>query len=65
MRPCRRAVGTRWREGVASWLPTDADRAHVQSLMHGVSEPGKMASWVAPPSAGIHAKPIDFEYVRG
>ena len=26
-------------------------------------EPGKMAGWVAPPSSGIHARPVDFEYV--
>ena len=32
--------------------------------MVGVHEPGKMAGWVAPPSAGIHAKPVDYEYVR-
>ena len=53
-----------WQDGVTRWLPTDTDREHVQSLMHGVTEPGLMAGWVAPPSAGIHAKPIDFEYVR-
>jgi benzoyl-CoA 2,3-dioxygenase component B len=46
------------------WLPTDADRAHVASLMHPVTEPGKMASWVAPPANGIHAKPLDYAYVR-
>jgi benzoyl-CoA 2,3-dioxygenase component B len=33
-------------------------------LMVGVTEPGKMAGWVAPPSKGIHAKPVDFEYVK-
>jgi benzoyl-CoA 2,3-dioxygenase component B len=29
-----------------------------------VTEPGKMAGWVAPPSRGVHQKPIDYEYVR-
>jgi hypothetical protein len=29
-----------------------------------VREPGQMASWLVPPSNGIHAKPVDFEYVR-
>ena len=53
-----------WQRNVASWLPTDADRAHVESLMHGVTEPGRMAGWLAAPSTGIHAKPVDFEYVR-
>ena len=39
------------------WLPTAADRQHVESLMIGVHEPGKMAGWIAPPAPGIHAKP--------
>lgn len=46
------------------WLPTVADRQHVQSLMMAVSEVGKMANWIAPPATGVHAKPIDYEYVR-
>jgi len=53
-----------WAANVDSWLPSDADRAHVQSLMVGVTEPGKMAGWVAPPSRGINQKPVDFDYVR-
>jgi benzoyl-CoA 2,3-dioxygenase component B len=53
-----------WASGVAGWLPTDDDVAHVKSLMRPVTERGKMASWVAPPSSGINAKPVDFEYVR-
>ncbi|HEY6698600.1 MAG TPA: hypothetical protein VIZ67_10260, partial [Acidimicrobiales bacterium] len=54
-----------WSTGVSAWLPTDEDRAHVESLMVGVSEPGKMAGWMAAPSTGIHQKPVDYEYVRG
>jgi len=53
-----------WEANVDNWLPSDDDRAHVQSLMVGVSEPAKMAGWVAPPSRGIHQKPVDYEYVR-
>ncbi len=53
-----------WQANASSWLPTDADRAHVQSLMVGVTEPGKMAGWVAPPSRGIHQQPVDYEYVK-
>ena len=45
-----------WRGGRRDWLPTDDDRAHVESLMTGVTEPGKMAGWVAAPSTGIHAE---------
>ena len=53
-----------WHERVDEWLPTDDDRTFVESLMVGVREPGTMAGWLAPPSAGIHAKPVDFEYVK-
>ncbi|MFN4277407.1 MAG: benzoyl-CoA 2,3-epoxidase subunit BoxB [Ferrovibrio sp.] len=46
------------------WLPTDADRTYVISLMTPVTEPGKFANWVAPPARGINNQPVDFEYVR-
>ncbi len=46
------------------WLPTAADLAYVKSLMQAVHEPGKMASWIAPPPRGIDGKPIEFDYVR-
>ena len=46
------------------WLPTDADRVYVTSLMKAVTEPGKMAAWIAPPGKGINGKPTNFEYVR-
>src|SRR5262249_19860950 len=35
------------------WLPTADDQTYVQSLMHGVVEPGKFANWIAPPARGI------------
>ncbi|MGI9608066.1 MAG: benzoyl-CoA 2,3-epoxidase subunit BoxB [Acidimicrobiales bacterium] len=60
----RIVTDTEWTDHRDRWLPSDTDRAHVQSLMVGVTEPGRMASWVAPPSRGIHQKPIDYEYVR-
>jgi benzoyl-CoA 2,3-dioxygenase component B len=46
------------------WLPTLADREYVRSLMHPVTEPGKIANWIAPPNAGIKGRPFEFEYVR-
>jgi benzoyl-CoA 2,3-dioxygenase component B len=52
----------RRREG--EWLPTDADRAFVKSLMRQVIAPGKMAGWIAPPERGINNLPIEHEYVR-
>jgi len=48
----------------AAWLPTDADRAFVHSLMQPVTEPGRMASWIAPPDRGINSQPVPYEYVR-
>jgi benzoyl-CoA 2,3-dioxygenase component B len=47
-----------------AWLPTLEDREYVRSLMHPVTEPGKIAGWIAPPAAGIKGKPFEFEYVR-
>jgi benzoyl-CoA 2,3-dioxygenase component B len=46
-----------------NWLPTLADTAFVKSLMHRVTEPGKMAGWIAPPDRGINANPVQYEYV--
>jgi len=46
------------------WLPTVEDREYVRSLMKAVTEPGKIANWIAPPSTGIKGKPFEFEYVR-
>ncbi len=46
------------------WLPTEADREYVASLMVPVYEPGKVAHWIAPPKRGINRQPVDFEYVR-
>ncbi len=46
------------------WLPTESDKAFVTSLMHRVTEPGKMAGWIAPPDRGINNHPVDYEYVR-
>lgn len=53
-----------WNRDVGSWLPTDADREHIHSLMSGVHEVGKMAGWIAPPSSGINGKPVEYEYVK-
>jgi benzoyl-CoA 2,3-dioxygenase component B len=46
------------------WLPTIEDREYVRSLMKPVTEVGKIANWIAPPSSGIKGKPFEFEYVR-
>jgi benzoyl-CoA 2,3-dioxygenase component B len=53
-----------WAAGSVAWLPTPADKAHVESLMRPVYEPGKIAGWVAPPRSGINGQPLDYSYVR-
>jgi benzoyl-CoA 2,3-epoxidase subunit B len=53
-----------WSAGVPDWLPSDEDRAHVESLMVGVQEPGRVAGWIAAPTTGIHQKPVEYDYVR-
>jgi benzoyl-CoA 2,3-dioxygenase component B len=53
-----------WAAAVPAWLPGESDSEHVRSLMVPVTEPGQVAGWLAPPSAGIHQKPLEFEYVR-
>ncbi|HEX6359378.1 MAG TPA: benzoyl-CoA 2,3-epoxidase subunit BoxB, partial [Actinophytocola sp.] len=52
-----------WQAAKHKWLPTSEDLAFVRSLMRPVYEPGKIASWVAPPRQGINSKPFDYEYV--
>jgi benzoyl-CoA 2,3-dioxygenase component B len=60
-KPITRAA---YEQGLRDWLPTDADRAFVHSLMQRVVEPGKIAGWIAPPDRGINSLPVDYEYVR-
>lgn len=53
-----------WQRRKSQWLPTEVDKAFVQSLMQPVYERGKIASWLAPPRNGINGKPFDYEYVH-
>ncbi len=53
-----------WSTGCRRWLPDDADREYILSLMKQVTEPGKFASWVAAPKVGVDGRPGDFEYVK-
>lgn len=47
------------------WLPSDADKAYVKSLMtKPIYDPKQMANWIAAPKMGIKGKPVDFDYVR-
>ncbi len=49
---------------LGEWLPMEADRAFVRSLMQRVVEPGKIAGWIAPPERGINNLPVEYEYVK-
>ncbi|MGH9856639.1 MAG: benzoyl-CoA 2,3-epoxidase subunit BoxB, partial [Acidobacteriota bacterium] len=53
-----------WERYKNDWLPSDADREYIQSLMHRCYEFGKIANWIAPPDKGINGKPFAYEYVR-
>jgi benzoyl-CoA 2,3-dioxygenase component B len=53
-----------WEGKRADFLPGDEDRAFIESLMQPQYEPGKFASWIAPPKVGIDNKPGEFEYVK-
>jgi benzoyl-CoA 2,3-dioxygenase component B len=53
-----------WTRRRNEFLPTAEDHAFVRALMGGVVEPGKMASWIAPPPRGINSQPLDYDYVR-
>jgi len=36
----------------------------IASVMKPLSEPGKIAKWIATPKTGVNHRPFDFEYVR-
>jgi benzoyl-CoA 2,3-dioxygenase component B len=54
-----------WEARKNEWLPNDADKAYVRSLMGAaVSDPRQMANWISAPKQGIKGRGVDFEYVR-
>ena len=54
-----------WTHNSGDWMPSEDDRAFVQSLMKRCVEPGKIAGWIAPPARGVnHEDPSTFEYVK-
>lgn len=48
----------------AAVLPTPEDRAYLKAIMQPCYEPGRFASWIAPPRKGVKGKGVDFEYVK-
>ena len=53
-----------WADGHGQWLPNEQDMQFITSLMQPCVEPGKYASWIAPPRMGINNQPGEFEYVK-
>src|SRR3974390_568196 len=53
-----------WENKRSDFLTGDSDRDFIESLMQAQFEPGKFASWIAPPKVGIDNKPGEFEYVK-
>ena len=54
-----------WEARKGDWLPSEADKAYVRSLMtKPIYDPKQMASWISAPKQGIKGRPVDFEYVR-
>jgi benzoyl-CoA 2,3-dioxygenase component B len=53
-----------WRRRQDEWLPTEADRRFIESLMVPQWERGRYAGWIAPPTTRIHHQPGDFEWVK-
>jgi benzoyl-CoA 2,3-dioxygenase component B len=54
-----------WEAKKSAWLPSDADKAFVKSLMTKALFGTKdMANWISAPKQGIKGRAVDFEYVR-
>ncbi len=53
-----------WDKQKYNWIPSPDDKAFVKTLMQQVTEPGKIAGWVAPPPRGINNNDFEFEYVK-
>ena len=46
------------------WSVSDEEKQFVKGLMQSVTEPGKVAAWIAPPNKGINNQPFEYEYVK-
>jgi benzoyl-CoA 2,3-epoxidase subunit B len=53
-----------WNRRLPEWTPSESDKAFVTSLMQSVTEPGKIAGWIAPPDRGINNLAADYTYVQ-
>jgi benzoyl-CoA 2,3-dioxygenase component B len=55
---------TEWNDRKDEWIASDSDLEYILSLMQQETTPGKYASWIAAPRAGINGQPGEFEYVK-
>jgi benzoyl-CoA 2,3-dioxygenase component B len=53
-----------WERRKDEWLPSPEERAYVATLQKPVTEPGRIANWIAKPPRGIKGLPFEYEYVR-
>ena len=53
-----------WQRRQGEWLPSDADRDFIESLMVPTWGIDEFAPWIAPPRAKIDRKPGGFEWVK-
>ena len=53
----------KYKNNIFSWIPSETDKDFINSLMVQVTEPGKTASWISPPSRGINSLEINYKYV--
>ncbi len=60
----KRIAREEFEAGMSEWVPSEAEKAHVRTLMQPVYDPGKIAGWIAPPARGIDGKPVEYEYIR-
>ena len=61
----RRLSDEEWTRRKHEWLPNEADKKFLLSIMNAsIFEPGRFANYIAPPARGIKGKPVNFEYVR-
>ena len=53
-----------WDRKRDEWLPGNAERDHIESLMVPQWERNQYAGWIAPPRTKINRRPGDFEWVK-
>jgi len=60
----RRVDKSEYARALPGWVPSEEDRKFVKSLMRRVTDPGRIAGWIAPPDRGINNLQVEHEYVK-